>query len=149
MQARNQGETAGLRRMVGKMPPQVAVAVEPGCACDPPGQYRNDPALRLSLVEAAAVMIRQSLMSQTIDGLTVLPRLDDVPAGMPQNPGHVVVVVGSLLCRKRGRDERPHPTRQPFAFAPRQCCKKIVDPLLLGSEPRPQIVRRGFQSCRG
>jgi hypothetical protein len=53
---------AGFRRMVSKMSPKIFVAVEPAHACDPAGQRRDDPALRLFLIKFLAVVIRQGLV---------------------------------------------------------------------------------------
>jgi hypothetical protein len=49
-------------------------------------------------------MICQCLMSQAIDGLTILASLDDVPTGVSQNPLHVVVIVGSTALRQCAGD---------------------------------------------
>src|SRR5262249_23268798 len=72
--------------------------------------------------------------------LAVLSSLDDVPAGMPQNPRHVIIVAAVLSMDQRVGDARPHPPRQPFAFAPCQRRQKIVNPRLLCAKPSPQIM---------
>jgi hypothetical protein len=142
-------ETIGLRRMIGKVSPKIAIAIKPARACDSFGERADDPALGLLHFQSAAIVVRQRLVTQTIGSLAILPRLDDVPAGMPQYPRHVVVIVGSAPSHNLIGDERPHPSRQPFAFAPRQGGKKIVDPLLLRSEPSPQVLRKSLKRRGG
>jgi len=64
---------------------------------------------------------------------------------MAENPSDFVVIVGSAASRECVGDARPHPPLQPFALAPRQRRKQIVDPLLVCSEPSLQIMRKGLQ----
>jgi hypothetical protein len=42
-------DTIGLRRMIGEMPPQIMIAIEPARACDPMDECGDDPPLRLFL----------------------------------------------------------------------------------------------------
>jgi hypothetical protein len=77
-------------------------------ACDPMDECGDDPPLRLSLIEFSVIMIGERLMCQSIDGLAVLARLDDVPAGM------------SLACQMPMRSVPPGPAR-PWRFSIRAC----------------------------
>jgi hypothetical protein len=101
-------DTIGLRRMIGEMPPQIMIAIEPARACDPMDECGDDPPLRLFLIEFSVIMIGERLMCQSIDGLAVLARLDDVPAGM------------SLACQIPMRSVPPGPAR-PWRFSIRAC----------------------------
>jgi hypothetical protein len=85
-------DAIGLRRMVGEMSPQILIAIEPVSALDPFSKCIHDPALRLRLITLVMVVIGESLMRQAIYRLAVFSRFDNVPAGMSQNPGHVIVV---------------------------------------------------------
>jgi hypothetical protein len=104
--------------MVRQMPPKILVAIEPAGAFNPVAQGINDSALPHCLIDVVVVVIGKSLMRQTIGSLSVFPRLDDMPAGVSQDPGYVVVIVRTLPARKRIGDERPHATGQPLTLAP-------------------------------
>src|SRR5262249_14733039 len=130
-------KTTRLRRMIGKMSPNIVIAVKPAGTFDTRGERPDDPGLDLLHLQSSAVMIRQGLVPQTIDGLPVLSRLDDVPAGVAQNPRHVIVLIGSPPVRQRVGNTRPYAPRQPFALTPCQRRKQIIDPLLLSPKPGP------------
>src|SRR5689334_21036556 len=86
-------------------------------------------------------------MCQTIDGLTVLACLNDMPASMSEDPANIVIVIRMLSARKGIGDERPNPAGQPLALTPGKSAKKIIDPAFITLEANAQILFEAFQCC--
>jgi hypothetical protein len=92
--------------VIGKAPPEITVAFKAARALNPFGQRRDDANLRLFDLRPSAVVIRKRLVPKTVDCLPVLAGLDDVPAGMPQNPR-------LTDCRSLTGRMRPRPLGRP------------------------------------
>jgi hypothetical protein len=87
-------ERTGGGGVVGQVPPQVRVGVQPGRPGDAVGKGRGDAALGgRRVLGVAPVVVGERLVGQAVDRLAGFPGLQHVPSGLVQHPGDVRVVM--------------------------------------------------------
>src|SRR4051794_18625397 len=99
--------------MAREVPPEVRISTQPVLALEIRSERLGDPGIGIFRIYSPSIVISERLVGQTINCLPILPRFENVPAGILHHPRHIPVLVECARWGERTSNGCPDSAGQP------------------------------------